>query len=175
MSTPPDPPEFPSPSLPADTPKAVRLRYLDYFRAVLVRKLDGLTDEQVRSSLLPSGWSPLDLIRHLTFVERRWLEWGFEARDIGDPFADSRDGRWYVAPEETPESVLAQFAEQAERTRAVVERHDLDEIGLPGQRWDGDPPASLDRVLLHLVQEYARHAGHLDIVRELLDGRVGEE
>jgi hypothetical protein len=47
-------------------------------------------------------------------------------------------------------------------------------VGEPGPRWDGAPPATLERVLLHLVQEYARHAGHLDVVRELIDGRVGE-
>ena len=59
-------------------------------------------------------------------------------------------------------------------TAAIARRHDLDEIGAPGERWDGAPPATLERCLLHLVQEYARHLGHLDVVRELLDGRTGE-
>jgi len=53
-------------------------------------------------------------------------------------------------------------------------RHDLAEVGAPGERWEGAPPATLERVLLRLVQEYARHAGHLDVVRELIDGRTGE-
>ena len=64
--------------------------------------------------------------------------------------------------------------EQAAVSREVVEAHDLDEVGQPGERWSGAPPATLERVLLHLVQEYARHAGHLDIVRELADGHSGE-
>jgi hypothetical protein len=50
----------------------------------------------------------------------------------------------------------------------------LSEVGKPGPRWDGAEPATLERILFHLLQEYARHAGHLDIVRELADGRVGE-
>ena len=52
--------------------------------------------------------------------------------------------------------------------------HDLADLGAPSDRWDDDRPPPLDRVLLHLVQEYARHAGHLDIVRELADGATGE-
>jgi hypothetical protein len=63
----------------------------------------------------------------------------------------------------------------AEVTRHVVRSHGLDDIGQPGERWDGAPPPPLRRVLLHLLQEYARHVGHLDIVRELTDGSVGEE
>jgi hypothetical protein len=55
-----------------------------------------------------------------------------------------------------------------------VEAHELCAVGRPGERWRGAPPATLERVLFHLVQEYARHAGHLDVVRELIDGRTGE-
>jgi len=59
-------------------------------------------------------------------------------------------------------------------TRDVVRRHDLAEVGQPGERWDGAEPATLERILFHLLQEYARHVGHLDVVRELVDGVVGE-
>ncbi len=104
-------------------------------------------------------------------VERRWLDWTFEGRDVGDPWGDERDGRWHAPPDVDPVAVLAQ---QAVRSAAVVARHDLAEVGAAGERWEGAEPATLERVLLHLVQEYARHAGHLDVVRELLDGRVGE-
>ncbi len=51
--------------------------YLDYFRSVLVEKLQGLVEENLRGSRLPSGWTPLQLVKHLTYVERRWLVWGF--------------------------------------------------------------------------------------------------
>ncbi len=167
---------FPSPTVPADSRTQVFLDYLDYFRAVLVDKLSGLSDDDLRRSRLTSGWAPLELLKHLTYVERRWLEWGFEGRDVGDPWADhnSTDGRWYVAPDETPDNLLEAFRAQAARSRTVIESHDLDELGQPGERWDGADPATLERVCLHLLQEYARHLGHLDIVRELIDGHVGE-
>ncbi len=165
---------FPEPTAPADDRAAVLLGYLDYFRSVVLAKVDGLPEQALRASLLPSGWSPLELVRHLTFVERRWLLWGFQGRDVGDPWGDERDGRWNVPPEEPVEQVLAALAAQGSRTRAVVTAHALTDVGQPGPRWDGADPASLERVLLHLLQEYARHAGHLDIVRELIDGTTGE-
>jgi uncharacterized damage-inducible protein DinB len=148
------------------------LRYLDFFRSRLVDKLEGLPAAELRQSRLPSGWTPAELIKHLTCTERRWLEWGFAGRDIGDPWADRRDDRWYVAPGETLGDLVAALRAQADRTRALVESHDLDEIGAPGPRWE--EPASLGRVLLHMLQEYARHLGQLDVVSELAGGPTGE-
>ena len=128
-----------------------------------------------RGSILPSGWSPLELVKHLTFVEMRWLEWGFEGTPVDDPWGDQRQDRWYVGPDETiPRTWPPPWPDGASSPRRSPRRHDLDEIGAPGERWDGAPPATLERCLLHLVQEYARHLGHLDVVRELLDGRTGE-
>lgn len=165
---------FPSPTVPAESRSEVFLGYLDYFRSVLVTKLDGLPDDELRSSRLPSGWTPLELLKHLTYVERRWLEWGFEGRPVPDPWGDQREGRWFVAPDEHVDGLRRRLDAQAAVTRAVVESHDLSDVGRPGERWDGAEPATLERVLFHLLQEYARHVGHLDVVRELLDGTVGE-
>ena len=173
----PEPVPFPEPTTPVGSRAEVFLGYLDYFRSVLVTKTSGLPESYLRGSQLPSGWTPIQLLKHLTQVERRWLEWGFEGRssaDIGDPWADQLDGRWYVAPEEPVSELVEQLHRQAARSRAVVERHDLTEVGQPGERWDGAEPATLERILFHLVQEYARHIGQLDIVRELADGLVGE-
>ncbi len=94
----------------------------------------------------------------------RWLEWGFEGRDVPDPWGDRRDGRWYVAPEETLDGLLAALDAQARRSGEVIAAHDLSEAGKPSERWDGEPPATLERILFHLLQEYARHLGHLDVV-----------
>jgi uncharacterized damage-inducible protein DinB len=165
---------FPSPTEPVVSRTEVFLGYLDYFRSVLVSKLDGLPDGELRASRLPSGWTPIELLKHLTYVELRWLEWGFEGRNVVEPWGDNRDDRWYVAPGETLDELLTALHAQAARSRAVVEAHDLSEVGQPGDRWDGDDPATLERILFHLLQEYARHIGHLDIVRELADGTVGE-
>jgi uncharacterized damage-inducible protein DinB len=165
---------FPEPTRQFAAPADMLLGYLDYFRSVFGRKLRGVPDDELRLSRLPSGWSPLQLLNHVTHVERRWLEWGFEGRDVQQPWGDDRGGRWYVAPEDTLDELLAALDLQAAVTRAVVEAHDLTDVGEPGERWDGEEPATLERVLLHLIQEYARHAGHLDVVRELIDGHVGE-
>ena len=165
---------FPEPTAPAGSRTEVFLRYLGYYRDQLAARLRDLPDSALRRSIVPSGWTPLELLRHLTYAERRWLEWGFEGRAIGDPWGDQRDGRWYVGPDETLDGLLAELAAQASRTDAIIGGHDLDEIGQPGERWSGQPPATLERVLFHLVQEYARHVGQLDVVCELAGGGTGE-
>ena len=165
---------FPEPTAPAGSRAELFLRYLDYFRDRLATKLRELPEDESRRSRLPSGWTPIELLKHLTYVELRWLEWGFEGRTVADPWGDRRDDRWYVAPEETLDDLLVKLTEQAARSHAVIENHNLDEVGQPGERWDGEPPATLERVLFHLLQEYARHLGHLDIVCELADAGTGE-
>jgi uncharacterized damage-inducible protein DinB len=165
---------FPEPTTPVPARAEVFLGYLDYFRSRLVSKLEALPAGELRRSRLPSGWTPIELLNHLAYVELRWLEWGFEGRGVPEPWADSRDGRWYVAPGETLQQLAEALRAQAARTRAVVESHDLADIGQPGERWDGADPASLERILFHLLQEYARHVGHLDIVTELTGGPLGE-
>ena len=168
------PDAFPSPTYPAPSRADVLLRYLDYFRSVVVDRITGLDEPARHAATLPSGWTPLELVRHLTFVEHRWLEWGFEGHAVEDPWGDQRDGRWFVPEGVTTAALLAGLAAQAARTRTVVERHDLSAVGRPGPRWEGAEPATLERVMLHLVQEYARHVGHLDVVAELAGGPVGE-
>ena len=165
---------FPSPTTPAGSRTEVFLGYLEFFRSRLADKLHGLPGAELRSSRLPSGWTPLELLKHLRHVERRWLEWGFEGRPIKDPWADRRDERWYVSPDETLETLLADLDAQAAVSTAIITSHDLAEIGQPGERWAAKDPASLERVLFHLLQEYARHVGHLDIVAELATGETGE-
>ncbi len=158
---------------PASSRTEVFLSYLNYFRSRLVSKLRELPADQLRSSSLPSGWTPLELIKHLRFMERRWLVWGFEGQPLSDPWADQVGERWHVNADEDVESLIAGLAEQAARSKAIIEAHDLAEIGQPSERW-ARPPASLERVLFHMLQEYARHVGHLDVVCELATGKTGE-
>jgi hypothetical protein len=165
---------FPAPTVPAADRTEVFLRYLDYFRESLIAKVDALPAPELRRSRLPSGWTPLELVKHLRFVERRWIEWGFQGRDVGDPWGDTRDDRWHVADDETRDDLIRELREQGAHTSAVVTAGDLAAIGRPGPRWDGAEPASLERVLFHLLQEYARHVGHLDIIAELAGGPTGE-
>ena len=165
---------FPSPTAPAAGRTEVFLRYLDYFREIVLAKVSALAEDELRHSRLPSGWTPLELLKHLRYVELRWIEWGFQGCDIDEPWGDRRGDRWYVAPEETREDLMAALRAQGAHTHAVVEANDLATPGAPGPRWDGADPPPLERVLFHLLQEYARHLGHLDIVAELAGGPTGE-
>jgi uncharacterized damage-inducible protein DinB len=162
---------FPEPTTPVASRAGVFLGYLDYFRARLITKLRSLPPTELRTSRLPSGWTPLELIKHLRYVELRWLDWGFEGTPVADPWGDEREGRWHVADDETLPELATALASQAARTRQIVESHDLADSGRPGDRWEGAEPASLERVLFHVMQEYARHLGQLDVVSELARGR----
>ncbi len=165
---------FPEPTIPAASRAEVFANYLDYFRSRVLDKVGGLSASELRTSRIPSGWTPLELVKHLTFVELRWLEWGFAGRRIDNPWGDQEASRWHIAPGETPDEVFTVLRAQGKRSRAVITTHDLADIGAPGPRWDGAEPPSLERILFHLVQEYARHLGQLDVVVELIDGSVGE-
>ena len=127
------PVDFPSPTNPASSRREVFLRYLAYFRSRLVTKLREMPGDQLTRSILPSGWTPLELLKHLQHVEMRWLEWGYEGRDVADPWGDSMDGHWHVAADETLDGLIAALAAQAERSTAVIDSHDLAQTGQPGR------------------------------------------
>ena len=155
--------------------RALLVGYLDWYREALLRKIDGLSDAQLRTAPEPMGWSPLGLVQHLTWVEHRWLRWGFLAADVS-PFPPGGDEvEWQVPADRSADAVLAAWAAEAEHSRAVVAGAALDQSAAVGGRFataEQAPP--LARILFHLLQEYARHVGQLDIVRELIDGRTGE-
>jgi uncharacterized damage-inducible protein DinB len=155
------------PSDPAASRNDVFTLYLDSFRSRIIEGVEGLSESEVRRSRLASGWTPLELVKHLTYVELRWLEWGFEGQDVPDPWGDRRDDRWYVAANESRNDVIAALNAQAVRSRSIIESNELSAVAQPGPRFkDGEPP-TLERILLHLLQEYAHHLGHLDIVVEI--------
>ena len=84
---------LPEPTVPARSRAEVFVRYLDYFRSRVITKIEGLPERALRQSQLPSGWTPVELLKHLSYVELRWLEWGFEGRPITDPWGDNRGDR----------------------------------------------------------------------------------
>ncbi len=149
--------------------------YLDYFRHTVEDKVTGLDEAALRTSVLPSGWTPLEMVSHLLHMERRWLQWGFLGAQVDAPWGDrGDDDRWHVPEQETLESLLARLHAVGAETTRIVREHRLTEIGRPGPRWEDAEPAALVRILFHVFHEYARHVGHLDISRELADGTVGE-
>src|ERR1700722_934596 len=114
---------FPEPAIAVSSRAEVFLGYLEYFRFRLVSKLEALPSGELRRSRLPSGWTPIELLKHVAHDELRWLEWRFAGRCAGDPWADDRDGRWYVAGDETLQDLVEALHAQAARSRAVVESH----------------------------------------------------
>ena len=165
---------FPSPTGPALARNEVFVMYLDYFRERIIDKVTSLSLDALIVSVVPTDWTALELVRHLTFVEMRWLEWGFEGQSVDEPWGDHLGERWFVGPDDTLDSLVEALRIRGIQSGEIVRRHELEEPGQPGPRWNGDEPATLERVLFHLVGEYARHLGHLDIYAELAEGPVGE-
>ena len=165
---------LPEPSAGTVEVSTALLGYLDYFRAEIRRKLAGLAPEDLRASALPSGWTPIELLSHLVHMERRWFVWGFLAETVDAPWGDQdAEGRWQSDLD--VEVLLELLDAGGRRTAAVVHAHPLESRAAAGGRFpDAATAPTLLSILLHVEQEYARHAGHLDIVRELSDGLTGE-
>jgi Protein of unknown function (DUF664) len=166
---------YPEPA-PTEDLRGVLLDYLDFYRDVVAAKLDGLGEAELTGSVVPSGWTPAGLVHHLVSVERRWLVWGFLGEALTDPWLDTAETGGWVTPDVPVEELREMLDEAAVRTRTIVEGHELTEQSqLTGRFRDRESAPLLQWILLHLVQEYARHLGHLDIARELIDGRTGED
>ena len=172
--------ELPEPGPRTDV-KALFLEYLDFYRATVERKVSGLSDEQLRAPVVPSGWSPLELVKHLAYMERRWLQWGFLGEQVDVPWGDHERGgdpgtaRWHVDDDESAGDLVAMLHKSGARTRAIVTAADLtDSASTRGRFREDEPAPTLLAILFHVLQEYARHTGHLDVARELIDGATGE-
>jgi uncharacterized damage-inducible protein DinB len=150
--------------------------YLAYYRATVLEKARSLPDSELRRPQVPSGWTPLELVLHLAHMERRWFTWGFLAEPVVDPWGDSQgspDAAWLVPAGTTLDDVAGLLASQAARTDAVLASTSLDALAATGGRFSSHPP-DLRWICHHVLQEYARHAGHLDVAVELASGAVGE-
>jgi uncharacterized damage-inducible protein DinB len=151
--------------------------YLRYYREAAIAKVAALTDDEQRSSRLPSGWTPLELLQHLAYMEQRWFSWNFSGAHVDQPWGDRRDGRreerWFVSDDVDLAAVVARLRDGGARTDALLASHPLDEVSRPGPDYPGTP-APLAWICFHVLQEYARHVGHLDIAVELAGGPTGE-
>ncbi|MGZ4437015.1 MAG: DinB family protein [Nocardioidaceae bacterium] len=164
---------FPEPAADTADPAELFRRYLRYYRETVVRKLEALPEEVLRTSQVGSGWTPLELANHLAFMERRWFVWGYLGEDVDTPWGDSVEHRWYVPDDRSLEDVVAMLDAVGERTDAILAEHPIDALGNVGGRFGEEPP-TLAWICFHVLQEYARHAGHLDISVELAGGPLGE-
>jgi uncharacterized damage-inducible protein DinB len=143
---------------------------LDRHRDAVLWKLEGLDDAELRRAMLPSGNTLLGLVKHLATWEYAWICRTFGppteplTLDAGEDFADLR-----VKPEESTADILAFYGRARTAVSQVISKVDLDEVGTT---MFGET-VSLRWALIHMLEDTARHAGHIDVMREIIDGKTG--
>ena len=155
----------------AASEKEMVTAFLDWQRATLLCKLEGLSDEELRRPHEPSGLTLLGMVKHLTGVESGWFREDFAGEDPNsptDPIPDASD--WTIGPNETTQEVLDGYRRAIERSRALTEAANLDD---PAKNPGEAPGLTLRWILLHMIEETARHLGHADLMREAIDGQTG--
>jgi uncharacterized damage-inducible protein DinB len=147
--------------------------FLDYHRATLVMKCDGLTDEQLRQrSMPPSTLSLLGLVRHMAEVERAWFRRVFEDNAAPMVWSDEVDFQAaYDASASTRDEAFPVWHAEVENSRRI--ERDASSLDLAGYQPRWGEEVSLRMVMLHVLLEYGRHNGHADLLREGVDGTVG--
>lgn len=137
--------------------------FLDYLRTSIAAKVDGAPEPQVRTAAVRSGTNLLGLLNHLTFVERSMF--------LGDDVTDWK-ATFQAAPTDSVADVVARYRDTVERANDVLDG--CTDLGAPVPRPQLDRPApSVRWALTHMIEETGRHAGHADILRELIDGSTG--
>ncbi len=148
--------------------------FVDYFRATVVMKASGLSDADGAKRLLPSLTTVSGLIKHLADVERHWFRTRLDGQlnvptrwSAADP-----DGEFRVQDGESLADLITDYEAACRESREVLARYDLEDrcLGTDGN----GPGESVRWILVHMIEETGRHCGHLDILRELLDGATGD-
>jgi Protein of unknown function (DUF664) len=166
--------------LPSDPPFAVDERetlvtFLDYYRAILLRKAAGLTREQLAFALPPSDMTLGGLVKHMALVENNWFVRNWRGLEPGEPWASvdwNADPDWdfHSAADDEPEQLSALYLAAIERSRREIEGcEDLSATAESRGR-----VISLRWMLVHMIEEYARHCGHADLLRQAIDGAIGD-
>jgi uncharacterized damage-inducible protein DinB len=161
-----------------DDERTMVCAFLEEQRTVFVSKVSGLNAEQLSRSTAASTMTLGGLIKHLAFVEDSWFQDDFLG--LGDPepwgsapFDDDNDWDWHSAANDEPEYLLELYRIACERSRAAVAAADsFDAIAVNVDRRTGGP-ISLRWIMLHMIEETARHNGHADLMREAIDGATG--
>ena len=147
--------------------------FLDFQRATLLWKLEGLDDEQLRRAMVPSGTSLLGLVKHLAYVERSWFQGVWDGQEVSFPWTkEDPDADWRIEPDETTGDVLALYRADCDRSRQIVAAASSLDEAVHHPRWKED--VSRRWIMVHMIEETARHVGHADILREQIDGATGE-
>ncbi|MGZ3142479.1 DinB family protein [Lentzea chajnantorensis] len=157
--------------------------FLDFQRATLAWKTEGLTAQQLAMTTAKSEMTLGGLVKHLAYVEQQWFHVVLHDREPLEPWKSvdwkaDHDWDWHSAADHAPEELLALWQDEVGRSReAVEEALTTGDLGQAAKRkpWRGDDrTVSLRWILTHMVEEYSRHNGHADLLREAVDGRTGE-
>lgn len=160
------PPRSSAPGLNADE-KTTLLTFLDYLRQSVLAKVADVAEPAVRTAGVPSGTSLLQLLKHLTAVELNWFIWAYAGADH-----EQWDDEGPVSADDTASDLADAYREAVARANETVLT--CTELDRPGARSLREtPPPSMRWVLVHMIEETARHAGHADILREQIDGSIG--
>jgi uncharacterized damage-inducible protein DinB len=158
------------------------LAFLDYHRDTLRMKVAGLDREQLGRTLPPSTMTLGGLVKHLTLVEDNWFSVVLKGNPYAEPWDSvdwegDPDWEWRTGAGDGPEALMAAYDETVGRVRRITEEtiaaDGLDALSDKTSR-RGEGAFSLRWILLHMIEEYARHNGHADLIRESIDGQVGE-
>jgi hypothetical protein len=156
--------------------RTILIGLLEWYREGIVLKVRGISAEHAHAVLLPSSTSIAGVVKHLALVEDGWFTERMAGRPIPEPWADvdwdgDPDWDFHSARDDTMDDLVALYQGACARSRAVTAEHALDDVcAVPSPRGD----FTLRFAVMHLLEETARHLGHLDILRELLDGTTGE-
>jgi uncharacterized damage-inducible protein DinB len=170
----------PEPPFAADE-TATLLGFLDYQRATLAWKTSGLDSVGLAATVGPSSMTLGGLLKHMALVEEAWFSRSLYGRDRQPPWDTvdwevDPDWEWHSAAQDTPEELRALWQRAVERSRSLVAEAMADGgLDRLTRRTfpDGNKP-SLRWILCHMIEEYARHNGHADLLRESVDGQTGE-
>ncbi|MDQ2743329.1 MAG: DinB family protein [Chloroflexota bacterium] len=166
----------PSTGASLDVERAELLAFLTSQRQSVLAIVDGLNDVALRQTVVPSGWTPLGMIEHLAYAERFWFQHvvSGEVGELPWPASKAEEEDGPFTSSQTVDAVLAFYRDQCARSDAVLTTTPL--TAAPrGQIPPGLADLARDArtIVLHMIEETARHAGHLDVARELIDGRTG--
>jgi hypothetical protein len=161
------------PDIPFNGPETLQLEsWLDFYRATLLEKCNGLNAAQLKERpVATSALSLLGIVRHMTFVEQVWFETTFAGLDTIDYYkTEDRDADFNDLDSDSVETVFDLYERVVRVSRDLAAGHDLDQRAKKPRR---GRDADLRWIYVHMIEEYARHCGHADLIRELIDGTTG--
>jgi uncharacterized damage-inducible protein DinB len=146
--------------------------FLDHYRSVMLQICEGLSDEDLARPMVPSGTSLLGMIKHLAYVEWGWFRETVAGEPVDYPFDFESDPEadLRIEPGETAEQIFELYRRACERSREILASVSLDDPA-SGERRPTE--YNVRWIVVHMIEETARHAGHADILRELIDGKTG--